>query len=256
MISDRFRDRRVFWCGDAAHIWVPFAGYGTNAGIADAIHLSWKLPGVLNGWAEPAILDASELERQPVNQQASRYAMNTSFTRKSLGSAIPHNLQKLGPEGEAVRAHSGKSAYEQNVGQFRCGGQLRIFLREFSDYRVRRRGSPTRHDLRLRPVHSFGLPHAAGMVARWEDQCMTLCGLLFTLLRTDPAVETGSLLAAAAQRGVPMVVLDAGLEETASLCPWKLLSSRPDQHAAWRGDELPNDSIALIDRVHSACGET
>jgi len=86
---------------------------------------------------------------------------------------------------------------------------------------------------------------------------MTLCGLLFTLLRTDPAVETGSLLAAAAQRGVPMVVLDAGLEETASLCPWKkLLSSRPDQHAAWRGDELPNDSIALIDGVHSACGET
>jgi len=105
----------------------------------------------------------------------------------------------------------------------------------------------------FRPVHSSGLPHAAAMVARWEDQCMTLCDLLFTLLRTDPAVETGRLLAVAAQRGVPMVVLDAGLEETASLCPWKLLSSRPDQHAAWRGDELPNDSIALIDRVHSAC---
>jgi 2-polyprenyl-6-methoxyphenol hydroxylase-like FAD-dependent oxidoreductase len=25
MIADRFRDRRVFLCGDAAHIWVPFA---------------------------------------------------------------------------------------------------------------------------------------------------------------------------------------------------------------------------------------
>ena len=24
MIADRFRDRRVFLCGDAAHIWVPF----------------------------------------------------------------------------------------------------------------------------------------------------------------------------------------------------------------------------------------
>jgi len=155
MTPDRFRDRRVFWCGDAAHIWVPFAGYGTNAGIADAIHLSWKLAGVLNGWAEPAILDASELGRQPVKQQVSRYAMNTSFTRKSLGSAIPHNLQKLGPEGEAVRAHSGKSAYEQNVGQFRCGGQLRIFLQELSDYRVRRRGSPTRHDLRLSSSPQF-----------------------------------------------------------------------------------------------------
>lgn len=64
------------------------------------------------------------------------------------------------------------------------------------------------------------------------------------------------LLAAAARRGVPMVVLDVGVEETASLYPSKLVLSRPDQHVAWRGDELPNDSIALIDCVRGASGET
>ena len=47
LIADKFRDRRVFVCGDAAHIWVPFAGYGMNAGIADAMNLSWMLTGVL-----------------------------------------------------------------------------------------------------------------------------------------------------------------------------------------------------------------
>jgi hypothetical protein len=32
-----------------------------------------------------------------------------------------------------------------------------------------------------------------------------------------------------------------------------LLLSRPDQHVAWRGDRLPADSLALIDRVRGAC---
>ncbi|MGH7154364.1 MAG: FAD-dependent monooxygenase, partial [Acetobacteraceae bacterium] len=49
MVADRFRRGRVFICGDAAHIWVPFAGYGMNAGIADAMNLSWMLAGVLTG---------------------------------------------------------------------------------------------------------------------------------------------------------------------------------------------------------------
>ena len=46
MLADRFRDRRAFICGDAAHLWVPFAGYGMNAGIADAMNLSWMLATV------------------------------------------------------------------------------------------------------------------------------------------------------------------------------------------------------------------
>ena len=49
--SRKFRDRCAFIAGDAAHIWVPYAGYGMNAGIADAMNLSWLLAAHLNGWA-------------------------------------------------------------------------------------------------------------------------------------------------------------------------------------------------------------
>src|SRR5215469_11652393 len=121
LIADRFQDRRVFLAGDAAHIWVPFAGYGMNAGIADATNLSWKLAGVLNGWADPAILHAYERERQPVTEQVSRYAMNT-FAQQTQNSSIPENLEAPGPEGEAVRARVGKEAYNVNVSQACCGG--------------------------------------------------------------------------------------------------------------------------------------
>ena len=43
LVADRFQDRRVFICGDAAHLWIPHAGYGMNAGIADAANLAWML---------------------------------------------------------------------------------------------------------------------------------------------------------------------------------------------------------------------
>jgi len=32
--------------------------------------------------------------------------------------------------------------------------------------------------------------------------------------------------------------------------------SRPDQHVAWRGDSLPADPLALIDRVRGASNPT
>jgi 2-polyprenyl-6-methoxyphenol hydroxylase-like FAD-dependent oxidoreductase len=77
LVANRFRDRRVFICGDAAHLWMPAGGYGMNAGIADATNLSWLIAATLNGWARPAILDAYEAERQPVTEQVSRFTMDS-----------------------------------------------------------------------------------------------------------------------------------------------------------------------------------
>src|SRR5262245_9584017 len=71
LVADRFRDRRAFICGDAAHLWIPHAGYGMNAGIADAANLAWMIAATLNGWAPPAILDAYQAERQPITDQVS-----------------------------------------------------------------------------------------------------------------------------------------------------------------------------------------
>ena len=74
----------------------------------------------------------------------------------------------------------------------------------------------------------------------------------FTLLRFEPAVDIDDLVTAAARRGVPLAVLDLDADQSASLYPHKLLLSRPDQHVAWRGDELPNDPAGLFDRVRGA----
>ncbi|MFD9888283.1 FAD-dependent monooxygenase [Amycolatopsis sp. NPDC059027] len=65
-IAQRFRDGRVFFAGDAAHVMPPAGSYGASTGIADAHNLAWKLAAVLNGQADEALLDTYEQERRPV----------------------------------------------------------------------------------------------------------------------------------------------------------------------------------------------
>jgi 3-(3-hydroxy-phenyl)propionate hydroxylase len=64
-LADRWRDRRVFLLGDAAHLTPPFIGQGMGAGIRDAANLAWKLAGVLTGTLPERALDSYEIERRP-----------------------------------------------------------------------------------------------------------------------------------------------------------------------------------------------
>lgn len=62
-VADKFRVGRAFIVGDAGHIHSPAGGQGMNTGIGDAINLGWKLAHVLQGRADPSLLDSYEPER-------------------------------------------------------------------------------------------------------------------------------------------------------------------------------------------------
>jgi hypothetical protein len=74
----------------------------------------------------------------------------------------------------------------------------------------------------------------------------------YTLLRLDPAAPIAGIVAAAAQRGLPLAVLDVGSREALPLYGHRLVLVRPDQHVAWRGDEEPADLQGLVDLVRGA----
>ena len=122
LVADRFRNGKVFLAGDAAHLWMPYAGYGMNAGIADAINLSWLLAARLQGWAAEAMLDAYEAERLPFTVQVSQFAMNHAQQMIKMKRAVPANIEEAGPAGDALRAEVGQGAYDLNVQQFCCAG--------------------------------------------------------------------------------------------------------------------------------------
>jgi 2-polyprenyl-6-methoxyphenol hydroxylase-like FAD-dependent oxidoreductase len=67
--AERFRDRRCFLLGDAAHIHSPVGAQGMNTGLQDAYNLAWKLALVVSGHAGPALLDSYEIERVPVAER-------------------------------------------------------------------------------------------------------------------------------------------------------------------------------------------
>ncbi|TVT46887.1 bifunctional 3-(3-hydroxy-phenyl)propionate/3-hydroxycinnamic acid hydroxylase, partial [Amycolatopsis rhizosphaerae] len=74
-VADRWRDRRVFLLGDAAHLTPPFIGQGLGAGLRDAANLAWKLAGVLDGTLPARVLDSYEAERKPHARALIRLAM-------------------------------------------------------------------------------------------------------------------------------------------------------------------------------------
>jgi hypothetical protein len=73
----------------------------------------------------------------------------------------------------------------------------------------------------------------------------------FTLLRFGSALDVAALEAAAHSRRVPLRVLDVEPPVTGIFSD-ALVLSRPDQHVAWRGNTLPGDPLALIDRIRGA----
>jgi len=70
--AERFRDRRCFLLGDAAHIHSPVGAQGMNTGLQDAYNLAWKLALVASGRAGAALLDSYEDERIPVAERLLR----------------------------------------------------------------------------------------------------------------------------------------------------------------------------------------
>lgn len=65
-VAGTFRKGRVLLAGDAAHINNPLGGMGMNFGIHDAANAAEKLAAVLDGQADPALLDRYDRQRRHV----------------------------------------------------------------------------------------------------------------------------------------------------------------------------------------------
>jgi hypothetical protein len=242
----------MFIAGDAAHLWVPYGGYGMNAGIADVLHLTWTLGAILGGWAGPKMVDAYEAERLPITAQVSKFAMNHAERIIKNRHALPGNIEDDTEEGERAREAFGRQAYDLNVQQFAAAGLNFGYSYDNSPI-ISYDGEPA-------PEYTMGTftpATAPGCRAPhfWLAPGVSLYDRLgqgYTLLRLDQATEIRPLTAAAAAVGLPLQVIDVPVGAAPAEYKHALVICREDQHVAWRGDASPADPAALVDLLRGA----
>ena len=253
LVADKFREGRIFIAGDAAHLWVPYAGYGMNAGIADAMDLSWMLAATLQGWAPEAILDAYVAERKPITEQVSRFAMGHAGGAIKERNTLPPEIEDETPEGEAARRAVGEAAYALNVQQYACAGLNYGYYYDSSPiiaYDGEAAPPYSMHDYTPSTVPGCRLPHFFVADGR---SLYDLLGPGYTLIRLDDTASAEPLVAAARDRGMPLTIVtaDRELDNVPDIYRHSLLLARPDGHVAWRGDAI-DDAAALLDLVRGA----
>lgn len=249
LLSNSYRDRRVFLAGDACHLHPPFGGYGMNMGVADGVDLGWKLAAVLKGWGGAQLLDSYEQERRPVHSMV----LDEAVANHSI---LSHQLWKEGLDaddtvGESLRQEVGGRIQAAKMREFNTLGVMLGYHYEHSPVVVPDGSPAPGNDFvnylpTSRPGHLA--PHA------WMHDGSSLYdhfGQYFTLLASKdaPSEAIDQARVQAQAIGMPLTVIQPNEAGVAAHYPTRFTLIRPDQHVAWRGNAWPHAANGLIEQV-------
>ena len=84
----QWREKNVFFLGDAAHWHSPWGGFGMNSSVQDANNLAWKLALVMQGRASDTLLDTYEVERRSKALLTVKSATYNSLHYQAIAEAV------------------------------------------------------------------------------------------------------------------------------------------------------------------------
>ena len=263
-VADRMRDGRIFLVGDAAHRFPPTGGLGLNTGVADAHNLAWKLAAVDRGWADPAILDSYQAERQPVAGHNCRQSTTNAFKMVTLLDALglttaPTTEQLLDALADPTRSEAIAAAVADQATHFDMIGLQLGYV--YGTGAVANEGDPPPPQddpSHFEPRADIGarLPHA------WADDGRSTLDLVerhgLTLISFGAHDAWARRLAPI---DVPVTQVRIGMDAPVD-DDWRrqcrlgidgALLVRPDQHVGWRADSLstapPEEPAVAVGRI-------
>ena len=252
VVTERYSQGPVHLLGDAVHQLSPTGALGMNTGIADAVDLSWKLAAVIEGWGGDGLLASYDAERRSIGERNVRAATGYFQGHRDFEHGV-EAIEDATAEGEAIRKLLGEQLLREIARMFRTTGVQLGYRYDPSPICVPDGTPPTADEPETYvPTTRPGsrAPHV------WLDDgrsTLDLFGRGFVLLRLGPETPDPSALAkAAARRKMPLQVVTLHEPEVLQRYDRRFVLVRPDGHVAWRGDEIPADVEALVDRVRGA----
>jgi hypothetical protein len=239
----------VFLAGDAVHQLSPTGAMGMNTGIGDVVDLGWKLAAVQQGWGGSKLLESYSAERQPVGVRAINHTSDFHISHGKFHDGFAA-IEDDTPEGRALRAEVGPELVREVGRMFRTIGLQLGYRYEDSPIIVPDDTEPVPDDpenfvASARP--GCRAPHVA---LTDGSSTLDLYGRGFVLARFgQEAPGDHGIVEAAKARGVPIKVETIDNPEAAAIYETRLVLVRPDGHVAWRGNDAPDDPLAVIDRI-------
>jgi 2-polyprenyl-6-methoxyphenol hydroxylase-like FAD-dependent oxidoreductase len=252
-VARSFRKDRVFMAGDSIHLVIPTGGLGMNTGIGDAVDLSWKLAGTIQGWGGPELLNSYEAERRPVgirNVEASTWAADGAF---SWQATVTRETLEFGPAGEAARAQIAATFTAQQGRMHGMVGVETCYSYAGSTIVAHEPGNMPHWEFSRIVPHSrpgIRIPH---MWLKDGRAMQDLFGSGYTLLDLSGTYDSAAMEAAFAEIGAPLEIIRLDEPHVRETLKASVLLIRPDLHIAWRETGYP-DSIQEVARVVTGHG--
>jgi 3-(3-hydroxy-phenyl)propionate hydroxylase len=118
-----WRSGRILLAGDAAHQTPPFLGQGVNSGFRDAVCLGWKIPLVLSGESDAALLDSYQAERGAhsrdlVDRAVGIGQLMETLAAREAGQPDPHadaEARAAAPDGQLIPPIRGGTLIDDQI---------------------------------------------------------------------------------------------------------------------------------------------
>jgi 2-polyprenyl-6-methoxyphenol hydroxylase-like FAD-dependent oxidoreductase len=250
-LAESYGSGRVWLAGDSAHQVVPTGGYGMNTGVGDAVGLGWMLAAIVQGWGDRRLLDAYEAERRSVAIRNRTASARHTLVRLAIKAAYRKAIHTEGWKGERSRQRLGREILDLGNLENEADGIEFGYRYDLSPVVCSEPHTTTADHMHAYTPGTRPGARPPGLFLADGRVIFDLFGLGFTLLRFAE-VDVDSLAAAAAERGIPLKIVDIRDDHARTLYERDLVLIRPDHHVAWRGATVPDEAGAILDHIRGA----